>query len=115
MLNFALLHVRLVFLSSHFGLSPYIRFHFAYILYMDKNYPERHVSKGVRSLLNEQTISSYEIAEITGRRHSNVMASIREMEPAWRNVQGLNFKLMFKTRKLPSKEVRANEKYIHCY
>ena len=62
-------------------------------------------------LSKEQTISSYEIAEITGRRHSNVMASIREMEPAWRNVQGLNFKLMFKIRELPNGGSRREPYY----
>ena len=46
MLNFALLHVRLVFLSSHLGMLPYIRFHLIYIvLCMDKNYPETRVRK----------------------------------------------------------------------
>lgn len=46
MLNFALLHVRLVFLSSHLGRSPYTRFHLIYIvLCMDKNYPETRVRK----------------------------------------------------------------------
>ena len=69
----------------------------------------------MRSLLNEQTICSYEIAEITDRNHGDVLRSIRNMEPAWRDVHGRSFALMFKTRKLSSKEVRANEKYTHCY
>ena len=83
MLNFALLHVRLVFLSSHLGRSPYIRFHLIYIvLCMDKNYPGGYSGQIVMPLSNERTISSYEIAEITDRNHGDVLRSIRNMEPA---------------------------------
>ena len=34
--------------------------------------------------LNEQeTMTSLQIAEVTGKRHSDVLRAIREMEPAW--------------------------------
>ena len=103
MLNFALLHVRLVFLSSHLGRSPYIRFHLIYIvLCMDKNYPGGYSGQIVMPLSNERTISSYEIAEITDRNHGDVLRSIRNMEPAWRDVHGRGFALMLKIRKLPN-------------
>ena len=32
-----------------------------------------------------------EIAEVTGKQHKNVMQAIRNMEPAWKKVNGGNF------------------------
>lgn len=40
------------------------------------------------------TMTSLEIAEITGKLHKNIMQSIRNMEPAWEKVNGLKFKLV---------------------
>lgn len=47
----------------------------------------------IKKMTTQQTITSMEIAEITGRLHKNILAAIRNMEPAWVNVTGLNFKL----------------------
>lgn len=44
--------------------------------------------------LNAETITSLEIAEITGKMHKNVLQSIREMEPAWEKVHELKFQLV---------------------
>ena len=41
----------------------------------------------------ENTMSSVEIATLAGRDHKNVMQSIRNMEPAWKKISGLNFQL----------------------
>lgn len=41
----------------------------------------------------KETMSSIEIAELTGREHKNVMAAIRSMEESWEKVSGLRFKL----------------------
>ena len=45
-----------------------------------------------------QTMTSLEIAELTGKQHKNVMQAIRNMEPAWENawekVNGLKFQLV---------------------
>lgn len=43
---------------------------------------------------NEQRMTSLEIAEVTGKSHKNVMQSIRNMEPAWKKVNGLKFQLV---------------------
>ena len=40
-----------------------------------------------------QTITSLEIAELTGKQHKHVMEAIRRMEPAWVNMAGSNFRL----------------------
>ncbi len=43
---------------------------------------------------NQQTMSSLEIAELTGKQHKNIMQAIRNMEPAWEKVNGLKFQLV---------------------
>jgi Rha family phage regulatory protein len=43
---------------------------------------------------SEQTMTSLEIAELTGKQHKNVMQAIRNMEPAWEKVNGLKFQLV---------------------
>ena len=40
-----------------------------------------------------QTMTSLEIAELTGKQHKHVMEAIRKMEPAWKNIAGSNFRL----------------------
>ena len=42
----------------------------------------------------EQTMTSLEIAELTGKQHKNIMQAIRNMEPAWEKVNGLKFQLV---------------------
>lgn len=44
--------------------------------------------------LIRETMSSIEIAGLTGKEHKNVMAAIRTMEPAWEKINGLKFKLV---------------------
>ena len=40
---------------------------------------------------NQQTMSSLEIAKLTGKPHNDVLKAIRAMEPAWVKVNGGNF------------------------
>ncbi len=42
---------------------------------------------------NKQTMSSRDIAELTGKPHNDLMKAIRAMEPAWREIAGGNFSL----------------------
>ena len=42
----------------------------------------------------QQTMTSLEIAELTGKQHKDVMRAIRKMEPAWMKVNGRNFALV---------------------
>lgn len=42
----------------------------------------------------KETMSSLQIAEISGRRHTDVLRSIREMEPAWVKTNGRKFTLV---------------------
>ena len=51
---------------------------------------------------SKQTMSSLEIAKLTGKPHNDVMKAIRAMEPAWEKVQGGNFSLSSKTYDLPN-------------
>jgi len=45
------------------------------------------------SIGTQQTMTSLEIAVVTGKRHKNVMRDIRIMEPAWEKNTGLKFEL----------------------
>ena len=47
-------------------------------------------------------MTSLEIAELTGKQHKDVMKAIRNMEPAWENVQGRKFALLQKVYDLPN-------------
>lgn len=45
-------------------------------------------------IFKNETMTSLEIAEVTGRNHKDVMRSIREMEEAWVKVNGRKFALV---------------------
>lgn len=45
---------------------------------------------------SQQTMSSLEIAKLTGKSHNDVMKAIRKMEPAWEKVHEGKFSLMFR-------------------
>lgn len=45
-------------------------------------------------LKNTETMTSLQIAEVTGKRHCDVLESIRAMEPAWAKVNGRKFPLV---------------------
>ena len=45
-------------------------------------------------IVDDERMTSLQIAEITGKPHNDVMKAIRKMEPAWQKVQGGNFSLM---------------------
>lgn len=62
-------------------------------------------------VLKNGTMSSVEIAELTGMRHSDVMRAIRNMEPSWEKVCGRNFSLTFKITELPNGGVRKDPMY----
>ena len=60
---------------------------------------------------SEQTMTSLEIAELTGKQHKNLMRDIRKMEIAWEKVQGLKFELSSRTYQLPN----GGTKEVPCY
>ena len=53
-----------------------------------------HIINIIQKEQSEQTMTSLEIAELTGKQHKNVMQAIRNMEPAWLKVNGLKFQLV---------------------
>lgn len=48
-------------------------------------------TNNISQFTDQQTITSMEIAEITGKNHYDVLKAIRKMEPAWKNVTDGNF------------------------
>ncbi|WGK93762.1 MULTISPECIES: phage regulatory protein/antirepressor Ant [Flavobacterium] len=66
-----------------------------------------------KTIINQNKMTSIEIAELTGKLHKNIMQSIREMEPAWEKVNGLKFQLVeykdSKGQKRPMYELSKSE------
>ena len=60
---------------------------------------------------NVQTMTSLEIAELTGKQHYHVMEAIRKMEPAWKKVCKSNFRLTSRTIVQPNGGTRE----VPCY
>ena len=60
---------------------------------------------------SEQTMTSLEIAELTGKQHKHVMEAIRKMEPAWAKICGSNFRLTSRTIVQPNGGTRD----VPCY
>jgi len=62
-------------------------------------------------ITNQQTITSMEIAEITGKNHYDVMKAIRKMEPAWEKVQGGKFSVLQRVTQLGNGGTKKNPYY----
>ena len=62
-------------------------------------------------LITQQTMTSLEIAELTGKQHFHVMEAIRKMEPAWKKVCKSNFRLTSRTIVQPNGGTRE----VPCY
>ena len=58
-----------------------------------------------------QTMTSLEIAELTGKQHKHLMEAIRKMEPAWTKTCGSNFRLTSRTIVQPNGGTRE----VPCY
>ena len=59
----------------------------------------------------EQTMSSFEIAKLTGKRHDNVMRDIRELNKGYEKLHLLKIGLMFKITELPN-GAKRNDPYF---
>jgi phage regulator Rha-like protein len=53
----------------------------------------KEIALNTQTTQHTQTMTSLEIAELTGKQHKHVMEAIRKMEPAWVNIAGSNFRL----------------------
>lgn len=65
----------------------------------------------MEDIVRKETMTSLEIAEITGMRHADVMRSIRNMEDAWAKVSQRNFALSSYKQAQPN----GGYKDVPCY
>lgn len=67
----------------------------------------------MRELINtiEQTMSSFEIAKLTGKRHDHVIRDIRELNKGYGNLHLPKIGLMFKITELPN-GAKRNDPYF---
>ena len=60
---------------------------------------------------SQQTMSSLEIAKLTGKPHNDVMKAIRKMEPAWEEVHQGKFSLMYRETEIGNGATRKDPYY----
>lgn len=63
-------------------------------------------------LMTKETMSSLQIAEISGKHHKDVMRAIRKMEPAWEKICGRKFALTSQIIDMPNGGTRKESCYI---
>lgn len=68
-------------------------------------------NNNISTIVDQQTITSMEIAEITGKNHYDVLKAIRKMEPAWQEVHKSKFSLLFRISKLGNNATKKNPYY----
>ena len=61
--------------------------------------------------MDEQRMTSLDIAEVTGKQHKDVLKAIRNMEPAWEKVCERKFELSSKSLELP-KQLQNSKLFI---
>lgn len=65
----------------------------------------------ITKTVNQHMMTSLEIAEVTGKRHTDLLRAIRRMEPAWEKVHGRKFALMFREVAIGNGAVRQEPCY----
>ena len=63
-------------------------------------------NNSISQITDNQTMTSLQIAEVTGKKHFNVLAAIRKMEPAWEKECGTKFRLTSEMIQMPQGGVR---------
>lgn len=69
-------------------------------------------NNNITTITDQQTITSMEIAEITGKEHSYIMKAIRKMEPSWLNLRQGKFALTQRMVKMPTGGERKDPMYV---
>ena len=70
-----------------------------------------HIINNNQKEQREQTMTSLEIAELTGKNHFDLLRAIRKMEPAWEKTCGCKFALTSRTIIQPNGGTRE----VPCY
>ena len=66
----------------------------------------------MNELTIKETMSSLQIAEITGKQHKNIMRAIRKMQSAWEKVCGRKFELTSQLVEMPNGGARKEDCYL---
>lgn len=66
----------------------------------------------MEQIMTKETMSSLQIAEISGKHHKDVMRAIRKMEPAWEKICGRKFALTSQIVDMPNGGTRKESCYI---
>lgn len=66
----------------------------------------------MEQIMTKETMSSLQIAEISGKHHKDVMRAIRKMEPAWEKICGRKFALTSQVVDMPNGGTRKESCYI---
>lgn len=69
-------------------------------------------NNSISQITGNQTMTSLEIAEVTGKNHFDVLKAIRKMEPAWEKVRASKFALTFRISELPNGAKRKDPMYV---
>ena len=81
------------------------------MLLLAKNNSNKMKTISIYKEQSEQTMTSLEIAELTGKQHFHVMEAIRKMEPAWEKICKSKFRLTSRTIVQPNGGTRE----VPCY
>lgn len=69
-------------------------------------------NNSISQITDNQTMTSIQIAEVTGKQHCDVLRAIRKMEPAWEAEKKSKFTFLLRKSKAGAKGYKMNPLYV---
>ena len=69
-------------------------------------------NNSISQITDNQTMTSMQIAEVTGKQHCDVLRAIRKMEPAWEEEKKSKFTFLLRKSKAGAKGYKMNPLYV---